>query len=314
MTVYTDSTNQVLFEAPKPGNLTANAYDYNFSWRGGGTGLFMDGPTGNVGIGTATPGSYKLNVNGNTNITGTLYVTLGPSVFADIEASNVTANNFTATAVNGTSTLAGGFTVTGNVGIATTTPQALLSVGGTTTGLVAIFGGGSGKIDVGTVDPPYTIGGKRYATYLPAMTGVKEETTGLLNLTRLNLVKSYESYRTYSLDLANAEEGSDLWLFAKTTNLSAEGLDNVTVLLTPNFDGKVWYEKDSKNLKLTIFGSRTSAGSQTSQPLEVSYRLTAPRFDHEGSQFLNVGISTYGNLRPADSASEGFNLDKLLKQ
>ena len=123
MTVYTDSTNQVLFEAPKPGNLTANAYDYNFSWRGGGTGLFMDGPTGNVGIGTATPGSYKLNVNGNTNITGTLYVTLGPSVFADIEASNVTASNFTATAVNGTSTLAGGFTVTGNVGIATTTPK-----------------------------------------------------------------------------------------------------------------------------------------------------------------------------------------------
>ena len=140
-----------------------------------------------------------------------------------------------------------------------------------------------------------------------------KETTGLLNLTRFNLVKSYESYRTYSLDLANAEEGSDLWLFAKTTNLSAEGLDNVTVLLTPNFDGKVWYEKDSKNLKLTIFGSRTSAGSQTSQPLEVSYRLTAPRFDHEGSQFLNVGISTYGNLRPADSTSEGFNLDKLLK-
>ena len=132
-------------------------------------------------------------------------------------------------------------------------------MGGTTTGLVAIFGGGSGKIDVGTVDPPYTIGGKRYATYLPAMTGVKEETTGLLNLTRFNLVKSYESYRTYSLDLANAEEGSDLWLFAKTTNLSAEGLDNVTVLLTPNFDGKVWYEKKTaKTSNLRHFGSRTS--------------------------------------------------------
>ena len=42
------------------------------------------------------------------------------------------------------------------------------------------------------------------------------------------------------------EEGSDLRLFTKTTNLSAEGPDNVTVLLTPNFDGKVWYEKDSK--------------------------------------------------------------------
>ena len=30
-----------------------------------------------------------------------------------------------------------------------------------------------------------------------------KETTGLLNLTRFNLVKSYESYRTYSPDLAN---------------------------------------------------------------------------------------------------------------
>ncbi|MEK7626937.1 MAG: hypothetical protein AAB399_02105 [Patescibacteria group bacterium] len=138
-----------------------------------------------------------------------------------------------------------------------------------------------------------------------------KETTGLLNLTRFNLVKSYESYRTYSLDLANAEEGSDLWLFAKTTNLSAEGLDNVTVLLTPNFDGKVWYEK--KNGKIIIYAIPNSSFTIPNSSFEVSYRLTAPRFDHEGSQFLNVGISTYGNLRPADSTSEGFNLDKLLK-
>ena len=96
-------------------------------------------------------------MNGNTNITGTLYVTLGPSVFADIEASNVTANNFTATAVNGTSTLAGGFTVTGNVGIATTTPKPYSLWVGLPLVLWLSSAAVPEKIDVGTVDPPYTI-------------------------------------------------------------------------------------------------------------------------------------------------------------
>ena len=80
--MYTDSTNQVpILKRQKPGNLTANAYDYNFSWRGLCVlvSLWMARPATSAS-GTATPGSYKLNVNGNTNITGTLYVTLGPSV------------------------------------------------------------------------------------------------------------------------------------------------------------------------------------------------------------------------------------------
>ncbi|WP_438010930.1 hypothetical protein WME89_21055 [Sorangium sp. So ce321] len=34
--------------------------------------LFIDATTGNVGIGTADPGGYKLNVAGNVNVTGTL--------------------------------------------------------------------------------------------------------------------------------------------------------------------------------------------------------------------------------------------------
>ena len=40
---------------------------------------------------------------------------------------------------------------------------------------------GQGR-DAGTVDPVYTIGGERYATYMAAMIGVKEETTGVVNL------------------------------------------------------------------------------------------------------------------------------------
>ena len=62
-TTYVDATYGLLFEAPAPGNLLANRYNYNFSWRGGGNGMFIKGSTGNVGIGTATPVA-KLHVNG----------------------------------------------------------------------------------------------------------------------------------------------------------------------------------------------------------------------------------------------------------
>ncbi|WP_299464206.1 tail fiber domain-containing protein [uncultured Microscilla sp.] len=54
-----------LFEAPKVGDVKANIH---FSWRGGGEGLFIEGATNNVGIGTADP-SEKLNVyNGNVRL------------------------------------------------------------------------------------------------------------------------------------------------------------------------------------------------------------------------------------------------------
>ena len=173
----------------------------------------------------------------------------------------------------------------GKVGIGTTTPSALLSVGTTTTGLVAVFGGGTGKISVGTWDPVYTIGGKRYATYGAAMTGQKEETSGVARLAK------QDGRYSASVDFKNAEEASDLWLFSKVTNL-ANHFDGMTVLLTPAFDGNVWYEKDAVTMRVIIYGS--SEG-------EVSYRLTAPRFDSE----------TLGNRRNDDV--EGFNLDKLIR-
>lgn len=145
------------------------------------------------------------------------------------------------------------------------------------------------KLNADTVDPPYTIGGKKYATYMAGMTGLKEETSGV--------VKLKDSKAT--LDLLNFEEGSDLWLFAKTTNLENKGLDGLIVILTPNFKGDVWYEKIDN--KLIIRSSEKSG--------EVSYRLTAPRFDHEtnGSN-RRTDFGSDGNPNP-----EGLNLDKLIK-
>jgi len=64
------------------------------------------------------------------------------------------------------------------------------------------------------------------------------------------------------------EKGSDLWLFWKTIH---QDMDSLVVLLSPSFEGKVWYEKVNDS-KLIIFAK--SSG-------EVSYSLTAPRYDYE---------------------------------
>ena len=67
--------------ASKPGWVTAGIsasssgkFTVNTQGLGGGTDLFVVQQDGNVGIGTTSP-SYKLDVNGNTNVTGTLTAT-----------------------------------------------------------------------------------------------------------------------------------------------------------------------------------------------------------------------------------------------
>ncbi len=171
---------------------------------------------------------------------------------------------------------------------------------------ILFVGGGTGKITVGTVDPVYTIGGEKFATYSPEMTGVNVETTGNVQLASYQTHQSYRTY-SYTLDIAHAEKGSDLWLWAKTTNLANVGLNDVSVLLTPSFDGKVWYVKDTKDDTITIFAvpsvetPRGTAGAPVVSGLEISYRLSAPRFDS-----ANWPNTSTDNV-------EGFNLDKLIQ-
>ncbi len=136
-------------------------------------------------------------------------------------------------------------------------------------------GGGSGKINVGTVDPIYTIGGARYATYMAGMTGVKEEMTGVAVL-RLSDVGRYE----YVIDFSTIERGSDLWLFWQTTDFGADW-ELLSVLLSPAFEGKAWYRKDQGGKRLVFYAD--NAG-------EVSYRLTAARFDHAEWPNASTGI------------------------
>jgi len=153
-------------------------------------------------------------------------------------------------------------------------------------------GGGSGKINVGTVDPIYTIGGARYATYMAGMTGVKEETTGVVQLRNFRLGEPPYEYiiDSYVIDFSKAKKGSDAWLFWQTTDFGRDW-GRLSVLLTPNFDGRVWYEKKPAEKKLVIYAALGSPLTLPSPSLEVSYRLTAPRFDH--AEWPNTVLADY---------------------
>ena len=130
----------------------------------------------------------------------------------------------------------------------------------------------TGKINAGTVDPPYTIDGKNYATYLPSMTGVKEETVGTVST---STYVSGIGYRAV-IDFTSVPESSDLWVFSRVTDLKKNN-DQLVVLLSPNTPVKTWYNFDEKTLTLSLYSSR---------PTKISYRLTAPRYDWQ--QWANI--------------------------
>ena len=263
------------------------------------TSLFIEGTTGDIGIGTSTPGA-KLDILGNVLLgdrtsTADGYINIGSNGAGSARIARTGTGATDSSLVFSTTwgTLQERMRISGlgYVGIATTTPGYPLTVSGTSmfTGTMTIGSAGDGKLNVGTVDPPYTINGAQYATYMPGMTGQKEETTG-----EVNVRCQSDSKCKYVIDFKSVESGSDLWLFSKTTNLKSQ-MDKMSVLLTPAFDGKVWYEKDPKNMTLNIYATPSSAFHILDSTFSVSYRLTAPRFD--SAKWLNIrnepGISGF---------------------
>jgi|GEM_PF-4607110 len=222
---------------------------------------------GNVGIGFANP-VEKLEVNGNV-IAQRLTDTAGAGAYyLDPAAAG------TSLSIDGDIISNGVFSITSNG----TNGDITIDAG---TGTVMIGAGGAGKLDAGTIDPPYTINGEKYATYMAGMTGVKEETTGV---TFANEYISGIGYRS-TLDLATSPEGSDLWLFSKASNLKTS-LDKLVVLLSSSTNTKTWYEINPNLGKLYLYSLT---------PTTISYRLTAPRFD----------AGNWANTRGDDSESVG---------
>ncbi|HMB17360.1 MAG TPA: hypothetical protein VKO61_00400, partial [Candidatus Paceibacterota bacterium] len=135
---------------------------------------------------------------------------------------------------------------------------------------------GVSKFTVATIDPLYDIGGTKYSTYAASVAGgVYEEVVGTALL-------KHEKGRVYSyeVDFDEVEEGGKLWLFRKVADFGEDWSD-LGLILTPEKEGGFWnvaYEKDVLENKLVLYAR--SFGEEKVESLEVSYRMTAPRFDH----------------------------------
>ncbi len=236
--------------------------------------------SGNLGVGASITSSFDatsglnvtglsnlntLNATGNVGLGASLTLGSANNLITTLGNSNLNINTGTGIVnVAGSVGIGGSITFTGINSIIRTVSNNNLTLD-TGTGSVIIGSGGLGKITAGTFDPPYIIDGTRFATYLPGMTGVKEETAGVIQLVQDPVTGNYSAV----LDFANSPKGSDLWLFKSITDWG-RGMKNLVVLLSGDGNSKVWYQKDPANHRVMVYGNCAC---------EVSYRLTAPRFD-----------------------------------
>ncbi|MBY0539756.1 DUF5011 domain-containing protein, partial [Patescibacteria group bacterium] len=254
--------------------------------------------TGNVGIASSTPWGL-LSVNPNALTTGVPAFVVGSSTatnFIVAQSGNVGIGTttpqwplsvFSATGPQlalseGTGESQWTFrSVNGNLYIATTTiagtatstvPQLTINSAGT-----VIIGDGTGKLTLGTFDPVYTVNGTAYATYAAGMIGIKEEVTGSAEITTPMTAPDGSQGYSHTIDFDEEAVGGDLWLFAQTTQLR-KNIDKLVVLLSAEGNTKVWYQVDRAERKVHFLSN---------SPTRISYRMTAPRFDHESWSNLN---------------------------
>ncbi|MCR4328020.1 MAG: hypothetical protein NUV53_00685, partial [Patescibacteria group bacterium] len=241
---------------------------------------------GNVGIGTTSPTTAKLVISGN--VSG-VSIDAGSQRIANVATPVNNADAATKQYVTDAVTLAVG-------GVSTSTGAYVLKTGDSMSGNLNMGSNnitGVNKLYVTTIDPLYQIGDAKYATYVPNSIGQITSVSGKLNLSRFNLNNSDEGANslardvlTASIDFTSASVGSDLWLFWQTI---AEGRDMkaITVSLTPEFNGRAWYEIRSSVKQIVVYAelSRFNLNNSLPTTYSVSYHLTAPR--HDASEWPN---------------------------
>jgi len=130
---------------------------------------------------------------------------------------------------------------------------------------VVIGDGATGKLDVGTIDPLYTVDGKTYATYVASMIGQKEELSRTIN------TKEYDPIqKAFYIDINFSKSiDEELFVFQKISDF---GIDwqNLNVIVSGDSPLPIWYKKNISENTIRIFSKEQA---------EVSYRLTANRFD-----------------------------------
>ena len=237
----------------------------------------------------------------------TAFTVSGTGYFGTASSTNLNATYASTTAI--TSSGSAYFATSGgSVGAGTTTPSAQLAASGLlyvgaygATGLgtaTSTFQGDikiTGKLDVGTIDPVYTIDGVKYATYGSAQVGIKEEVSFKATLSQWDAKKKMY---VYAIDFNKLEKGSDLWLFYQVTDFG-KYWENLIVTLAPGFDGRVYYEESPQKGALNIYmrpskapypsvsspTASTSRSGQISAPTRMATR--AARTSSRRSRYLS---------------------------
>ena len=239
--------------------------------------------------GTGEQSSLVINQSNDQN--DTLVLSASGGVYVGGSPSPYNSVAFT---VNGASTFNNQVTINGNLNMGTNS----ISMS-TTNSTITV-----NKLDVNVIDPIYSIGGANYATYGPDVIGLKTEVFGKATLANVKSqmpnAKSSSNAKCqngsdicnldfgikgadyqYVIDFSQVPIGSDLWLFWQTIN---EGKDmaDIAVYLTPEFNGRVWYEIEPTVRQIILFGEpsvpNTEHYAQNAQYF-ISYHFVAPRFD-----------------------------------
>lgn len=276
---------------------------------GGGNFIFP----ASLGVGGASP-SYGLDVSGSGRFTNILKVATPVSNDDATPRSYVDGLIYW---VSGSGYIYPVSTAT-NVVIGTSTVSSYkldVSGGGRFTGSLVLEGGanlsnqnitGVNKLTVTTIDPVYSIGGRKYASYVSDTIGMKVEVYGKAKLicndqllipnieTNSNVLnpknpKDRLEIRNSTLEIGGTDYcnsiidfnkvlvGSDLWLFWQTIKEGSDMRDLVVSLTPEGSPARVWYELNPANSQIILRSDRAA---------NVSYHLAAPR--HDADKWTNL--------------------------